>query len=78
MFNLKRRSEIRHALAESAAISKSQAIIEFSLDGTILTANENFLKAMATRSVKFKANITACLSNRQHGLVRNIANSGLD
>lgn len=46
MFNLKRRSEIRHALAESAAISKSQAVIEFSLDGTILTANENFLKAM--------------------------------
>jgi methyl-accepting chemotaxis protein len=28
------------------AISKSQAVIEFNLDGTILTANENFLSAM--------------------------------
>jgi len=29
-----------------AAIGKSQAVIEFNLDGTILTANENFLGAM--------------------------------
>jgi len=29
-----------------AAISKSQAVIEFELDGTIITANENFLGAM--------------------------------
>ena len=29
-----------------AALNKSQAIIEFKLDGTILTANENFLNAM--------------------------------
>ena len=29
-----------------AALNKSQAVIEFKLDGTILTANENFLKAM--------------------------------
>jgi methyl-accepting chemotaxis protein len=29
-----------------AAISKSQAVIEFDLDGKILTANENFQKAM--------------------------------
>lgn len=28
------------------AIGRSQAIIEFALDGTILTANDNFLKAM--------------------------------
>ena len=28
-----------------AAIDRSQAVIEFSLDGTILTANENFLNA---------------------------------
>jgi methyl-accepting chemotaxis protein len=28
------------------AISKSQAIIEFNMDGTIITANENFLKVM--------------------------------
>jgi methyl-accepting chemotaxis protein len=29
-----------------AAINKSQAVIEFTLDGTILTANENFLRAI--------------------------------
>ncbi len=29
-----------------AAISKSQAVIEFELDGTIITANENFLKTL--------------------------------
>lgn len=29
-----------------AAISKSQAVIEFNLDGTILTANENFLATL--------------------------------
>lgn len=30
--------------AKLAAISKAQAVIEFELDGTIITANENFLK----------------------------------
>ena len=29
-----------------AALNKSQAVIEFKMDGTILTANENFLKAL--------------------------------
>lgn len=29
-----------------AAITKSQAVIEFNMDGTIRTANQNFLKAM--------------------------------
>ena len=29
-----------------AAISRSQAVIEFTLDGTILTANDNFLKTL--------------------------------
>ena len=29
-----------------AAIGKSQAVIEFQLDGTIMTANDNFLNAM--------------------------------
>lgn len=28
------------------AISKSQAVIEFNLDGTVITANENFLRAL--------------------------------
>jgi methyl-accepting chemotaxis protein len=29
-----------------AAVGRSQAVIEFQLDGTIITANDNFLKAM--------------------------------
>jgi methyl-accepting chemotaxis protein len=32
-----------------AAISKAQAVIEFNLDGTVLTANENFLAVMGYR-----------------------------
>ena len=32
-----------------AAIRKSQAVIEFAMDGTILTANENFLKTLGYR-----------------------------
>jgi methyl-accepting chemotaxis protein len=35
--------DARHVLA---AMSKSQAIIEFKLDGTIITANENFCRAL--------------------------------
>ena len=31
------------------AISKSQAVIQFNLDGTIITANENFLKTLGYR-----------------------------
>jgi len=31
---------------ELAALSKSQAVIEFNLDGTIVTANDNFLKTV--------------------------------
>ncbi|WP_239152168.1 methyl-accepting chemotaxis protein [Virgisporangium aurantiacum] len=41
-------TEDRRQLAElrgrAAAVDRGQAVIEFSLDGTILTANENFLK----------------------------------
>ena len=32
--------------AQSAAAARAQAVIEFKLDGTIITANENFLNAM--------------------------------
>jgi len=34
------------ALARMAALDRSQAVIEFELDGTIMTANENFLKTL--------------------------------
>ncbi|WP_316228923.1 PAS domain-containing methyl-accepting chemotaxis protein [Bradyrhizobium sp. SZCCHNR1070] len=32
--------------AQVAAIGRSQAVIEFNLDGTVVTANDNFLKAL--------------------------------
>jgi len=37
-----------------AAIQKSQAVIEFNMDGTIRTANENFLKAMGYSLAEIK------------------------
>jgi methyl-accepting chemotaxis protein len=39
----------RDALAQATAISKSQAVIEFNLDGTIITANQNFLDTVGYR-----------------------------
>ena len=36
----------RDANAKLDALSRSQAVIEFNLDGTIITANANFLNAM--------------------------------
>jgi methyl-accepting chemotaxis protein len=41
----KRRLE-KDVAGQLAAIRKSQAVIEFEMDGTIITANENFLSAM--------------------------------
>ena len=37
---------MQNALSQAAAISKSQAVIEFNLDGTIITANQNFLSTL--------------------------------
>ncbi|MBW7973367.1 PAS domain-containing methyl-accepting chemotaxis protein [Bradyrhizobium sp. BR 10289] len=36
-------------MAQVSALSRSQAIIEFNLDGTIITANQNFLNTMGYR-----------------------------
>ena len=45
----KSNSAARDALAQAAAIGRSQAVIEFEMDGTIITANQNFLDAMGYR-----------------------------
>jgi methyl-accepting chemotaxis protein len=45
----KSNSAERDALAQAAAISRSQAVIEFKMDGTIIGANKNFLDAMGYR-----------------------------
>jgi methyl-accepting chemotaxis protein len=39
----------RDARAQADAIGKSQAVVEFNMDGTVITANENFLGAMGYR-----------------------------
>jgi methyl-accepting chemotaxis protein len=46
MFSWRSSAATRNAMAQAAAISESQAVIEFNMDGTIITANENFLKAL--------------------------------
>jgi methyl-accepting chemotaxis protein len=46
MFNRQSKAETARALARSAAIDRSQAVIEFKLDGTIISANQNFLNAL--------------------------------
>lgn len=46
MFSWRNNSVTKNALARAAAISESQAVIEFSMDGTIVTANENFLNTL--------------------------------
>ena len=38
--------ELADYRGQIAAINRSQAVIQFEMDGTIITANENFLKAM--------------------------------
>ena len=45
MFGL-RNSRLEDSLAEAEAIGRSQAVIEFRLDGTIVKANQNFLDAL--------------------------------
>lgn len=44
MFKLRNKNSESEAIG--AAISRVQAMIEFNLDGTVLTANENFLKTL--------------------------------
>jgi methyl-accepting chemotaxis protein len=44
VFQLLKNSSTDKALAD--ALGRSQAVIEFGMDGTILTANDNFLKAL--------------------------------
>jgi len=42
------------------ALNNSQAVIEFSMDGTIITANRNFLAALGYSLGESRASITAC------------------
>ena len=46
MFQFRQSTATENAFAQATAVGKSQAVIEFELDGTIITANENFLNAL--------------------------------
>src|SRR5882724_3815770 len=49
MFQLRIKSASANALAQASAISKSLAVMEFDMDGKIITANQNFLDALGYR-----------------------------
>lgn len=46
MFSFARSSGQNHAAAMLAALNRSQAVIEFNLDGNVIDANDNFLTAL--------------------------------
>lgn len=48
------KSHIANFEGQVAAIRKSQAVIEFSLDGTVIDANENFLQALGYSLAEIK------------------------
>jgi methyl-accepting chemotaxis protein len=60
MLQWRSKAGARSALAQAEAISKSQAVIEFNMDGTIITANQNFLDAMGYKLDEIRG--------RRHGM----------
>ena len=64
------------AQAQVAAINRSQAVIEFAMDGTILTANQNFLNALGYRLEEIKGKHHSCSSRPTSATARTIARSG--
>jgi methyl-accepting chemotaxis protein len=56
MFKFKNNAAALDAAAQAAAISKSQAVIEFELDGTVITANQNLLNALGYSLVEIQGN----------------------
>src|SRR5258707_12346702 len=49
MLQWRNNSASQNAIEQATAIGKSQAVIEFKLDGTILIANQNFLDTLGYR-----------------------------
>ena len=46
--------ELMELRGQLAAIRKAQAVIEFNLDGTVITANDNFLKVLGYQLEEIK------------------------
>ncbi len=76
LFNSQKKLLVQNALAQAAAIDRSQAVIEFKLDGTIVTANQNFLDAMGYTLDEIRGKHHACSSIRPSATAPPIANSG--
>ncbi|SMF86315.1 PAS domain-containing protein, partial [Tistlia consotensis] len=54
MFRIGKAAERQELEAMLSAIGKSQAVIEFGLDGKVITANENFLKTLGYELAEIK------------------------
>jgi methyl-accepting chemotaxis protein len=54
MLGFSDRASAQAALARMAALDRSQAVIEFELDGTVVTANENFLRVLGYSLVEIQ------------------------
>jgi PAS domain-containing protein len=63
--------------AKLDALSKSQAVIEFNVDGTIITANENFLNALGYRLDEIQGKHHSLFVDRVIGIPVSIESSGL-
>jgi methyl-accepting chemotaxis protein len=57
MLQWRSKAAARNALAQAEAIGKSQAVIEFNMDGTIITANQNFLDAMGYKLAEIQGKL---------------------
>jgi methyl-accepting chemotaxis protein len=62
--------------AKFAAIDRSQAMIEFELDGSVVSANENFLKTLGYRLEKSSGASTPSSSTPPRARARTIVSSG--
>ena len=58
------------------ALNKSQAVIEFNMDGTIITANQNFLDALGYSLEEIKGKHHRMFVDRAERRARRTGNSG--
>jgi methyl-accepting chemotaxis protein len=56
-----------NAQAQIDALNRSQAVIEFNLDGTIITANKNFLNTLGYSLEEIRGATTAFLFTHRTG-----------
>jgi hypothetical protein len=62
MFHFQSNTKIQNAIAQAAAIDRSQAVIQFKPDGTIVNANKNEFIASTAAAVEEQSIVTADMS----------------